>query len=168
MGYMTVVSILNDGWHLLQENPDKFMDNISRGMRGEYRGSVVQAYGVQGFANPMEVHRSFHANESKLLLVGQNHMEDVADMTPNRTDEFYLTYKVRTLHQAADALEYAQMQVFTVLADIIETAVRNKGDDILQIAESFEAFRILEKNEKNMVLKMVQKSLNNPNKGAFK
>lgn len=168
MGYMTVVSILNDGWHLLQENPDKFMDNISRGMRGEYRGSVVQAYGVQGFANPMEVHRSFHANESNLLLVGQNHMENVADINPNRMDDFYLTYKVKTLQQAAYALSFAEDQVFAALANTIADVVRRENKDSAQVAETFKAYQALDTREKTRVLKLVQKNLNNPNKGAFK
>lgn len=168
MGYMTVVSILNDGWHLLQENPDKFMDNISRGMRGEYRGSVVQEYGVQGFANPMEVHRSFHANESNLLLVGQNHMENVADINPNRMDDFYLTYKVKTLQQAAYALSFAEDQVFAALANTIADVVRRENKDPAQVAETFKAYQALDTRKKTLVLKLVQKNSNNPNKGVFK
>ena len=34
MGYMTVVSILNDAWHDIKENPKAFIENISKGMQG--------------------------------------------------------------------------------------------------------------------------------------
>lgn len=163
MGYMTVVSILNDGWHTIKDNPDIFIENIQKGMQGEYRASTVQHYPIKGFCNPMEVRRSFHADRSVLLLVGQNHMEEIADINPMReNDDFYLAYKARTLMSAEDQLEQARMQVLTTitrfLVDKLSAQHVSQGK-IAETAETYEAFATLSKKDKASVLKMVEKAL---------
>ena len=171
MGYMTVVSILNDAWHTIKENPKQFIENIEKGMHEYASPKVINHYPVSGYCNPMEVRRSFHANQSNLLLVGGNHMEDIVALDPNRSDDFYLAYKVRAMHEAEDKVEQAKMNLCIAIAEAIKTAVKNQGkskDQILEVAEATDAFMALSDKERGIVFKMVEKSFNSPNERAFK
>ena len=171
MGYMTVVSILNDAWHTIKENPKQFIENIEKGMHEYASPKVINHYPVSGYCNPMEVRRSFHANQSNLLLVGGNHMEDIVAMDPNRTDDFYLAYKVRAMHEAEEKVEVAKTNLCVAIANAIATAVKNQGktkDQILEVAEATESFMALSQKERGTVFKMVEKILTSPNAGAFK
>ena len=48
MGYMTVVSILNDGWHTIEEHPQEFVENIFNGMT-EGRGPFEKQKRVKSY-----------------------------------------------------------------------------------------------------------------------
>ena len=126
MGYMTVVSILNDAWHDIKKNPEQFIANIEKGMH-DYTSKVINHYPISGYANPMEVHRSFHANQSNLLLVGGNHMENVAVIDSSRTDDFYLAYKARALHEAEEKIEHAKVSLCYAIANAIETHFKTQN-----------------------------------------
>ena len=161
MGYMTVVSILNDGWDIMKKNPDIFIENIQKGMSGNYRSSSVQHYPVKGYCNPMEVRRSFHADQSVLVMVGQNHMEDVSDFDPNRNNDFYLAYKARMLSAVEDKVEYAYQQLAEKISSLaITEMIRRKLDTtpVLEVQEEFEAYQALPKNKKSNVFKMTEKA----------
>lgn len=161
MGYMTVVSILNDAWHDMEEHPQQFMENIKKGMHDYSTAKVINHYPVAGYCNPMEVHRSFHANQSNLLLVGGNHMENVGVLDPNRTDDFYLAYKVRVMQEAEEKIEHAKVSLYFAIANSIENAMKSQGksvDDVCEVAEATESFMALTKKDQSTVINMIRKS----------
>ena len=172
MGYMTVVSILNDAWHDMEENPKQFMENIRKGMHAYESSKVINHYPVAGYCNPMEVHRSFHANQSNLLLVGGNHMENIGVFDPNRTDDFYLAYKARAIYEAEEKIEHAKISLCYAIANAIEAAMKNQGksvDDVEAVAKSTESFMVLSKKEQTFVINMVRKSfVTSENERMFK
>ena len=171
MGYMTVVSILNDAWHDIKENPEQFVANIEKGMHDYDTSKVIHHYPIAGYCNPMEVRRSFHANQSNLLLVGGNHMEDVVAIDATRVDDFYLAYKVRAMHEAEEMVERAKMNLCVAIATAIRTAMKNQGkgkDHILEVAEGTESFMALSDKERGFVFKMVERTFSSKNEEAFK
>lgn len=162
MGFMTIVSILNDGWHLMKANPELFMENIEKGMRDWSPGGSVREYPIKGFCNPMEVRRSFHADESVLLLAGQNALEDLADFDPTRKDDFYFAYKTRAMHRAATELEYANRLLQEKLSELIVQDMRARNLDksnMKDTLKTYEAYRVMSRKERNAVAKMVEKAL---------
>ena len=171
MGYMTVVSILNDAWHDIKENPEQFIANIEKGMHDYDTSKVIHHYPISGYCNPMEVRRSFHANQSNLLLVGGNHMEDIVAIDATRMDDFYLAYKVNAMHEAEDKIAQAKMNLCIAIANAIEAAMKNQGkgkDQILEVAEATESFMALSDKERGIVFKMIEKSFTSKNAEAFK
>lgn len=167
MGYMTVVSILNDGWDTIKQNPKTFMENIEKGMHG-YGHAAVQSFPVGNYANPMEVHRSRHANMSQLLLVGGNKMEDLNDFEPHRMSDFYLAYKLRAIHEAEEKLEDAKEFLIRYVADELAKQARllpeyKAGNlatiHLQQIAENMEVFAFMSNDEKRCVYQKTQEYL---------
>ena len=162
MGFMTIVSILNDGWHLMKANPEQFMANIEKGMRDWSPGGSVRDYPIGNFCNPMEVRRSFHADQSVLLLAGQNSLEDLADFDPTRKDAFYLAYKARAMHRAAAELEYANRLLQEKLSEMVVQDMKARNLDKSKIKDTlktYEAYRVMSRKEQNAVAKMVEKAL---------
>ena len=91
MGYMTVVSFLNDGISTFKEHPEQVIDNIISGGMGVSNGRrlhrAVNDYPVGNFANPMEVAQSFHADFSQVFLAGQNSMTMLTDWRFNNIND---------------------------------------------------------------------------------
>ena len=78
MGYMTCVSILNDGFDQIEKHPEEFVRNIKKGM-SQYHGSSVESYPVGNHANPMDVKRSQHADTPQVVLLYANEMIDLLE-----------------------------------------------------------------------------------------
>ena len=97
MGYMTVVSILNDGWHTIEEHPDEFVRNIFNGMtEGKEpfgKQKRVKSYPVGNHCNPMQVAKSFHADCPQIFYVGQNCMTMLTDWTAKDRDDIEFQLK---------------------------------------------------------------------------
>ena len=158
MGQMTIVSILNDGWSTIKENPDQFLKNIEDGMNNHINGKHVHAYPVGHYANPMEVHTTFHSNMTKIVAVGGNHMENLTDIDENRDDDFYLAYKLGLAQKAQDAVETAKSNVANALAQVIVKdmqALHKTVDDILEIAKNYETYRMMSDEERAKIIWLV-------------
>lgn len=158
MGFMTVVSILNDAWDTIKENPEQFIKNIEEGMEN-YHGSSVQHYPVGNYANPMEVHRSFHANLNKVLVVGGNHMEDLIELKPGKTnDDFYLAYKMRMAHCAEDMAASAKLEIMDSAAEMFASDMKRQGKTVDQIKETIQSsdvYKAMREDEQNKLIWMV-------------
>lgn len=115
MGYMTVVSILNDGWSTIKNHPDQFIENIEMGMNGsmEYNDNesrkMINYYPVAGFCNPMEVAKSFHADTPQVFYVGQNCMTMLTDWTAK--DKHSIDFQLERIKQAKSILNYQQKEL---------------------------------------------------------
>ena len=117
MGYMTVISVLNDAWDEMKDKPNVFIENIQKGMH-DYNETLVHDYSVGPYANYMEVHASFHSSESKLLLVGLNHMEDVENVaTYKKSNPYYLKYKLDAIQRAQSILDRAKENIEQLLKE---------------------------------------------------
>lgn len=85
MGYMTVVTISNDGWEIIKRNQVEFIENIEAGMNGlnsingRYSLDYVNEYSVGNFHCPMKVSKSFHADSPNVFWVGRNGMVQLTD-----------------------------------------------------------------------------------------
>lgn len=69
MGFNTVIMVLNDAWHQVRENPEKFVEDIQSKMNMEepfYGDKYVH------FGNEVQVDQTFHASDSHLYLAGGN------------------------------------------------------------------------------------------------
>lgn len=158
MGYMTVVSILNDAWNTIKENPEQFIKNIEEGMHS-YHGPSINHYPVDNYANPMEVHRAFHANLTHVLVVGGNHMEDLTELNPRRVnDDFYLAYKMRTVHCVENMAKSSKTEILHSAADMIVADMKRCGKDISQIkevAQNLGIWKVMEDDERNWLVFLV-------------
>lgn len=155
MGQMTVVSILNDAWPTIKENPEKFIENIEKGMMDYYDSKDVHSYPVGNHANPMEVHTSFHSNMTQVLTVGGNHMENLKDMKPSKRDDFYLSYKLSLAQKAQEAVDAAKSNVVDALSAMIADNMISSGkkvDEVLAIAKSYKTYQLMSEKEQAEVI----------------
>lgn len=163
MGYMTVVSILNDAWDTMKENPKKFMENVEAGMNN-YNGSAVQSYPIGSYANYMEVHRSFHSNLNKVLVVGGNHMEDLTELKPWKTnDDFYLAYKMRMVNLAEEMAKSAKQEVMDCAAEMIAKDMARANQDVSEIEtvmQNYDVCKTLSEEEKDKLVWTIGCKLN--------
>ena len=155
MGMMTVVSILNDAWLIIKENPEQFIKNIEDGMHN-YSGKTVNMYPVGNHANPMEVHRSFHNSLNQVLIVGGNHMENLIELRPTRTnDDFYLAYKMTTANLAKSLAESTIREIQDEFAQLVYENMKLVGrgvDDISKCASEYSTFQKMDEKTQNAVI----------------
>jgi len=121
MGYMTTVTILNDGFHGIEENPKKFVESIRDAMCGCHNGSSdrcgIYTYYVGNAGNNVQLAPSYHADESKLYLCGQNLMSDLSKtygIELQRDVEFQLS----RIRQARTILDYTEKELTRKLESI--------------------------------------------------
>jgi fibronectin type 3 domain-containing protein len=163
MGRMTVISILNDAWETIKANPTQFIKNIEKGMNNSE--SAVQSYPVENYNNPMEVHRSFQSNLNHVMVVGRNHMEDLTDLTQRKmTDDFYLAYKMQTIHCAEDMAKSVKMEIIEAAAEMIAEKMKNlrkSFDDIQSVVEQSDIYEAMNEDERTRLIKLIGCKLQN-------
>ena len=164
MGYMTVVSILNDAWDTIKEHKEQFIENIEQGMHEYHTGKKVNSYPVSNYANPMEVHQSFHANMNKVLVVGGNHMEDIVELQPSRIDsDFYLAYKLRMANVARAMANSASNEIIEAFARTTAQGIKTLGlgiDNIREYVEKTETFNTMDEKEQATAILLIGTILN--------
>jgi len=110
MGYMTVISVLNDGWETIKNHADEFMENIENGMQG---GHVfrrnVNTFSVGNHCNPMEVSKSFHADNAQVFYVGQNCMTMLTDWTTNNKRD--IEFQLKRIKDAKSMINYREKEL---------------------------------------------------------
>lgn len=79
MGFMTTITILNDGFDQIEKYPKEFVECIKDGKDGVIKpggisNKLVNDYGVGNFCNCVKVAQSHHADNPRLYLVYQNMM----------------------------------------------------------------------------------------------
>lgn len=128
MGYMTVVSILNDGWHTIEHHLDEFSKNIFDGMTGCNHGvgpqKMVNSYPVGNHCNPMQVAKSFHADCPQVFYVGQNCMTMLTDWTSkNKSD---IEFQLERIKAAKSMLNYQEKELKKKLKEFERFHVGNE------------------------------------------
>jgi len=83
MGYMTIITFLNDGFDQIEKYPEQFIDAIKLGMYGidknirnnsDTRRKFITTHGVGNHSGLIDVAKSHHADYFRLYLVGRNIM----------------------------------------------------------------------------------------------
>ena len=86
MGYMTEFMILNDSCGLIKTHKDEFCEKIYDACIGGQDHQMYKRLGyypdtysmsLGNYCNPIEVRRSHHADETRVIISGQNTMIDV-------------------------------------------------------------------------------------------
>lgn len=113
MGYMTVVSVLNDGWPFIEKHPDQFVRNIFDGMTGSGKSleklKMVNSYPVGNHCNPMQVAKSFHADCPQIFYVGQNSMTMLTDWTAKNKDD--IEAQLKQIKSAKSMLNHQEKEL---------------------------------------------------------
>lgn len=88
MGLMTTVTILNDGFEAIKNNPEQFLKGLEDGMYGMGKKwaassptSLITYHAVGSYDNCFEVALSQHSNQHRLYLVGGNCMQMIEPYT---------------------------------------------------------------------------------------
>lgn len=161
MGFMTVVSILNDGWDTIKKHPEQFIKNIEMGMNGDdesgisIHNSMVNEYAVGNFANPMEVSKSFHADISHLFYVGQNCMTVLTDYTVK--DKRDIEFQLQRIKEAKNLLRHQEKE----LKDKLEKFNLYKKGDVLECKKDYKirsgghSVTLCEQGKKYMILSII-------------
>lgn len=113
MGYMTTITILNDGFSQIEKSPKEFVENISEGMNGirRYLGSIernnINSYGVGNHCNNVIVAKSNHADDPRMFISYQNSM-DIIGWGNDSTD---IEYRKRLVKIAKGMIQYEEEQI---------------------------------------------------------
>lgn len=113
MGYMTTITILNDGFSQIKENPKEFVEKISEGMNGYRRflGSTeinnINSFGVGNHCNNIMVATSNHADDPRMFISYQNSL----DIIGWGNDSKHLEYRKRLLKIAKGMIQYEEEQI---------------------------------------------------------
>lgn len=109
MGYMTVVSILNDGWETIKKNKDQFIENIEAGMKSNHSKKFINDYSVGNFANPMEVSKPFHVDMPHIFFVGRNSMTVLTDLSSDDLNE--MGFQLKEIKEARQMLSFYEKEL---------------------------------------------------------
>lgn len=105
MGYNTGILILNDASHLIKENPESFVNNMTRAMGRMSSARETQDFAIGYHANGGTVFHVDHADVVGVYAIGGNHVSRMA-LEFNGGKHYTLEEKVKLLKSMADQLGY--------------------------------------------------------------
>lgn len=159
MGFMTIISILNDGWDAIKSKPEEFIKNIERGML--FGGSSVRSFGVGYHANPMMVKSSKHADFTQLVMACENRMTDLLECPRS----VYNQRGVQALGDLYDQLVETELLIEAQKKEIKRTIADICVGDIK--ANHPEAIEQIKNNPRSRGRKIFLESLSAENKKLF-
>lgn len=159
MGFMTIISILNDGWDAIKSNPEEFIKNIERGML--FGGSSVRSFGVGYHANPMMVKSSKHADFTQLVMACENRMTDLLE----HPRSVYNQRGAKALEDLDNQLDDMEMLIKAQRGEIKRTITAICVDDIK--ANHPEAIEQIKNSPRSRGRKIFLESLSAENKKFF-
>lgn len=110
MGYMTNVSILNDGWDIIKKNPEQFIEAIEKGMSPR-ASEAVTYHTIQNFSSPVIVSRSMHADIPQLTLSHCNSMLALHLPYDHLDSLHHFSFLQSSIETAQRVLDYAKQEV---------------------------------------------------------
>lgn len=172
MGNMTVVSILQDAWPTIKENPEQFVKNIEDGMNMPFTPAgfpipikSINSFAVGNHANPMMVARSWHDSRDKVFIVGHGYMADITETHDRKDKLFYLQNKgreieavERALHQARKDQVQLAIQALTELVTM-EIGARVTESDIMRVAHKHGVFDYVTDEDKGHIIAAVKANM---------
>lgn len=129
MGYMTIISILNDGWSRIKDNPKEFIDKIETGMFS-YRGKQVSHFSIGNFSSPLAVVKSKHADVPQLVYCQHNSTTDISAVSENKDSLNQLKYHKEVLNNSKKLIEAAEERIYDIVGARILESINTKGDKI--------------------------------------
>ena len=120
MGYMTTITIRNDGFDSIKKNPEEFIKAIEEGMngvnkmylneKGEPDRKSVNDYSVGYHSNPLCVALSHHANIPRLYIVHEN-MMNIIGSNSNLSEKRTLELRKRELQIIKDIINQEEEEI---------------------------------------------------------
>lgn len=131
MGYMTVITILNDGWHIAKNNTNELIDRIEDGMNGIERfggiprlsKKIVTKHNIKNYSSVISVNRSFHADDENLLYVGMNNMKNLTHTDQDLSVE-QIQCRIKDISHAQKLLEQSKENMYYQIAEHIVKTCR--------------------------------------------
>lgn len=122
MGYMTIVSILNDGLDQIEENPKEFVDGITKNLNGTYKSNGKYqrstTFGVGNHCNQVEVYQSFHADDTQVFFAGWNSLVNINEIIDNINENAaYVSFLEGTLRNLDWVIENVKQ---TLINDLVK------------------------------------------------
>ena len=102
MGYLTTITIYNDGCDQIIKNKEKVADILYNACSGEYNNNSYRTVGLGNHANLFTVQRPRHADDTTLYLHSGNTVIDVSEI--KETDSW-------ALNAAISEMEYRLKQL---------------------------------------------------------
>lgn len=111
MGYMTTVTLLNDGWSNIEADPKGFVEKVRLGMHGISEDNKweknINTYRLGNHSGIIDVLASHHADEARLLLIYQNAMTVIGYGNDSKSIE----QRKRALVQAKQMIKWEEEQI---------------------------------------------------------
>lgn len=113
MGYMTTITILNDGFSQIKNSPAEFVEKIDEGMDGikrflgSYERNNINSYGVGNHCNNVLVAKSNHADDPRLFISYQNSMDIIGWGNDSRD----IKHRKRLLKIAKDMIKFEEQEI---------------------------------------------------------
>lgn len=134
MGYMTNLSILNDGWDLIKKNPEDFIREIESGM-APHSSEVVTYHSIKNFSSPVIVSRSMHADIPQLTLSHCNSMVALHMPQENLEDLHHFSYLQGSIATAQRVLDYAKQEVEDKVCIEVLRNIKAQGKDVTEMSD---------------------------------
>lgn len=83
MGYLTTITIHNDGLHDFKKDPKKFAEVVFAAMELADRTQKAESAAFGGYCNYIEAQPAYHADDTQLYLHSGN---GVFNLNPHRPD----------------------------------------------------------------------------------
>ena len=152
MGYMTVISILNDAWETIRENGEEFFNGIERKMMPE-DDKLVHDVSVKGYCNYVQVHTSNHASIPVLCLAHQNNLVDINDIGAIHDNDTSMAYHAKILATTKKLVAEAEDAYYEKLADYVLKSIPNtislSGEDLATQVQKLPLFIKITTDNKN-------------------
>jgi hypothetical protein len=119
MGYMTEISILNDQFNSIRDNPRKFVDDIA----------LYMNYGGEGIGQTTILH-THHADDARVLFSYGNTFTDFTSNGVWTTNNGFRSLSKKELEFKLEMLEMAQSYLNThrnILTRELEKVSKNEG-----------------------------------------
>lgn len=135
MGYMTVITILNDGWDLIKKHPDEFIRAIEDGMHTHTR-DTVSYHSVANFSSPVIVAKSMHADVPQLILAQYNSMTAL-NVPQNDTDTLqHFSNLQDNIIAAQSVINYAKVEIEEKAAEEILSDISRAGKTVKDMTDA--------------------------------
>ena len=102
MGYLTTITIYNDGCDQIIKNKEKVADILYNACSGEYNNNSYRTVGLGNHANLFTIQKPRHADDTTLYLHSGNTVIDVSEI--KETDSW-------ALNAAISEMEYRLKQL---------------------------------------------------------
>lgn len=156
MGYMTIISILNDGWSRIKENPKEFIDKIETGMF-TYRGKQVSHFSIGTFSSPLAVVKSKHADVPQLVYCQHNSTTDISAVSENKDSLSQLKYHKEVLNNSKQLIEAAEERIYDIIGTRVLKMIQENEENITDLSID-EIYQYIKNDEWAKELKICNKT----------